>query len=121
MWTIVAWFFSILCAYLVILALQPQLPFAAGVLVMVAVGLSMMLPSPPAAVGVFEGATLLALHAYGLSHSVALPYAIVLHLVNVVPFLLVGVVLLQYNSRHPRSTVRRADIPGSAVLADGRG
>jgi uncharacterized protein (TIRG00374 family) len=116
-WTIAAWFMSIVCAYLVILALRPQLPFAAAVLVMVAIGLSMMLPSLPAAVGVFEGATLLALHAYGVSHSVALPYALVLHLVNFVPFIAVGILLLHYNSRHPRSSGSvQPDIPNGAVL-----
>jgi uncharacterized protein (TIRG00374 family) len=117
-WTIAAWFMSILCAYLVILALRPQLPFAAAVLVMVAIGLSMMLPSLPAAVGVFEGATLLALHAYGVSHSVALPYALVLHLVNLVPFIAVGVLLLHYNSRHPRwSGSGQPEIPNRVALA----
>jgi glycosyltransferase 2 family protein len=117
--TIVAWFMSILCAYFVILAVQPQLPFAAAVLVLVAIGASMILPSPPAAVGVFEGATLLALHAYGLSHSVALPYALVLHLVNFVPFVVVGVLLLHYNSRHPSpGLVGQADLPGGAAGSD---
>ncbi len=46
----------------------------------------MILPSPPAAVGVFEGAALIALKAYGVPYSSALPYALVLHLVNFVPF-----------------------------------
>jgi len=119
LWTIVAWFMSILCAYLVILALRPQLPFAAAVLVMVAIGLSMMLPSLPAAVGVFEGATLLALHAYGVSHSVALPYALVLHLVNFVPFVAVGVLLLHYNSRHPTAFGSpQPPIPGGVAPDD---
>jgi uncharacterized membrane protein YbhN (UPF0104 family) len=62
----------------------------------------MILPSPPAAVGVFEGAALIALNAYGVPHSVALSYALVLHAVNFVPFILAGVWLLQYNVRHPR-------------------
>jgi uncharacterized protein (TIRG00374 family) len=99
-WTTAAWVMSIVCAYMVTRAFHLQLPFAASVLVMVAIGLSMILPSPPAAVGVFEGATLIALQAYGLGHSTALPYALVLHLVNFVPFVLVGVALLHYNARH---------------------
>jgi hypothetical protein len=33
---------------------------------------------------------------------VALPYALVLHVVNFVPFLRVGPFLLQYNMRRPR-------------------
>jgi glycosyltransferase 2 family protein len=120
LWTIIAWLCSSLCAYLVMLAFHLQLPFAAAVLVMVAIGLSMMLPSPPAAVGVFEGATLIALSAYHVPHSVALPYALVLHLVNFVPFVVVGLVLLHYNSRHPRSaSYRQAAVPSSELLVDG--
>lgn len=107
-WTIAAWLLTALSAYLVTLAFHLHLPFACGVLVAVAIGLGMILPSPPAAVGVFEGAALIALSAYGVPHSSALPYAVVLHLVNFVPFVLVGVILLRYNARHPR---READ-PG---------
>lgn len=101
LWTVAAWMFSALCAYFVSVAFHLHLPFACGVLVVVAVGLSMILPSPPGAIGVFEGAALIALKAYGVPHSVALPYALVLHAVNLVPYIVVGVVLLHYNSRHP--------------------
>jgi glycosyltransferase 2 family protein len=101
-WTIVSWLLTALCAYLVALAFHLHLPFACGVLVAVAIGAGMILPSPPAAVGIFEGAALIALKAYGVFHSEALPFAVVLHLVNFVPFILVGGYLLHYNSRHPR-------------------
>jgi uncharacterized protein (TIRG00374 family) len=104
LWTASAWLFSMLCAYLVSVAFHLGLPFAAGVLVMVAIGFGMILPSAPAAVGIFEGATLIALKVYHVSRSAALPYALVLHLVNFLPFVLVGVVLLRYNSRRPRRT-----------------
>jgi uncharacterized protein (TIRG00374 family) len=100
-WTTAAWLSSILCAFLVMAAFHLHLSFAAAVLVMVAIGLGMILPSPPAAVGVFEGATLIALQAYGLAHSTALPYALVLHLVNFVPFVVTGGLLLNYNARRP--------------------
>lgn len=99
-WTIAAWLMSILCAYLVIRALRLQLPFSASVLVMVAIALSMILPAAPAALGVFEGATLVALHAYGVTRSTALPYALVLHMVNFLPFILIGAALLHHNARH---------------------
>ena len=101
LWTIAAWMLTALCSYLVSVAFQLHLPFACGVLVAVAVGLSMILPSPPAAIGVFEGAAILALKAYGLPKSTILPYALVLHAVNFVPFVLIGVWLLHYNARHP--------------------
>jgi glycosyltransferase 2 family protein len=114
LWTIVAWLLTALCAYFVIVAFHLHVPFACGVLVTVAIGLSMILPSPPAAVGVFEGAALVALVAYGVPHSSALPYALVLHLVNFVPFVLVGVCLLHHNSRHPQ----RGGVPRARVSVD---
>ena len=101
-WTITAWMLSSVCTFFVMLAFHLGLPFGAALLVQVAIGLAMILPSPPAALGVFEGATLIALRAYGVPHSTALPYALVLHLVNFLPFILIGVALLHYNSRHPR-------------------
>jgi glycosyltransferase 2 family protein len=101
-WSIGIWLVSALWAWLVLLAFQPKLDFAAGVLVIVALGLAMILPSPPAAVGVFEAAALLALKAYGISQTAALPYALVLHVVNFVPFILGGVLTLQLGARRPR-------------------
>jgi uncharacterized protein (TIRG00374 family) len=102
LWTMTAWMFSMLCAYLVGVAFHLELPFAAGMLVMVAIGLGMILPSPPAAIGVFEGAALIALRTYKIPHSAALPYALVLHIVNFIPYLIIGGILLRYNARHPR-------------------
>jgi uncharacterized protein (TIRG00374 family) len=104
LWTLAAWLLSALCAYIVSLSFHLHLSFASGVLVIVAVGLGMILPSPPGAIGVFEGAALIALKAYGIPHSPALSYALVLHAVNFIPFLLVGFPLLHYNARHPTRT-----------------
>jgi hypothetical protein len=114
LWTIAAWLLSALCAYFVSVAFHLHLPFAASVLVVVAVGAGMILPSPPAAVGVFEGAVLIALAPYAVPHSEALSYALVLHAVNFVPFVLAGLVLLHHNSRHP---VHFADLPNAAAAA----
>jgi uncharacterized protein (TIRG00374 family) len=101
LWTIAAWLCTSLCAYFVSVSFHLHLPLACGVLVAVAIGLGMILPSPPAAVGVFEAAALIALAAYGIPHYSALSYAVVLHLVNFVPYIAVGVLTLHYNSRHP--------------------
>jgi uncharacterized protein (TIRG00374 family) len=110
LWTTAAWLLSALSTWLVTLAFPLHLPFASGVLIIVAVGLGMILPSPPAAVGVFEGAALIALKAYGVSHDASLPFALLLHMLNFVPFVLVGALLLAYNARHP---VRRTFGPAS--------
>src|SRR5271165_1155865 len=112
-WSTIAWLCSMTCAYFVTLAFHLNVGFAAGVLVTVAVGIGMVLPSAPAAVGVFEGATLIALKAFGIPHSTALPYALVLHLVNFVPFVVVGAALLHYNSRHPVTPKRVAPEAGA--------
>jgi glycosyltransferase 2 family protein len=76
--------------WLIALAFPLPHPPLAGILVVIATNLVQILPSAPAAVGVFEAATLVAFASYGASHSVALPYAVVLHLVNVVPYLLLA-------------------------------
>ena len=71
-----------------------SLPLDAAILVTVAINLSLVLPSSPAALGVFEAATIIALNAFDVPHAEALSYALVLHLLNLVPFLLIGAVLL---------------------------
>ena len=92
--------FSVLCAYFVSVAFHLHLSFACGVLVVVAVGLSMILPSPPGAIGVFEGAALIALKAYGVPHSEALPTRSSCTR-STSPLHPRRRVLLHYNSRHP--------------------
>jgi len=113
-WTLAAWLLSAVCAYFVILAFHLDVPFLCAVLVVVAVGLSMIVPSPPAAIGVFEGAALVALDVYGVSYSAALPYALVLHAVNFIPFVLIGLALLHHNARHPVRAIAPTDAPAPA-------
>jgi uncharacterized protein (TIRG00374 family) len=119
-WTIVSWLLTSACAYFVTVAFHLHLPFAAGILVAVAIGAGMILPSSPAAVGVFEGATLIALNAYSIPHSSGLSCALVLHLVNFVPFVAVGALLLHYNSRHPVRAAGKAQPqpePGAETMS----
>ena len=72
-----------------------------GILVTIAVGLSLAIPSSPGAVGVFEAAALVALKAYDVSKEDALSYALVLHAVNFLPYIAVGAVILLV--RRPRA------------------
>jgi uncharacterized protein (TIRG00374 family) len=94
--TISSWIVFGLSAWLVMQGfnLGRDLSLAAGILVMIAVALGMMLPSSPGAVGVFEAATLVALSAYGIPTSQALSYALVLHAVNFVPYIAAGLLVL---------------------------
>jgi hypothetical protein len=121
LWTLVAWMLTALCAYFVVLATHLHVGFDSAVLVVVAVGLSMILPSPPAAIGVFEGATLIALRAYGVSHDAALSYALVLHAVNFLPFLIVGFPLLHRNSRRTRASAAAVSAAPGSIARSGSG
>lgn len=96
--TLVSWIALAFSAWFVMIAFDLGLSPAAGVLVVVATGLASTLPSSPAGLGVFEGATVVALGAYGVPRSEALSYALVLHAVNFFPFLVAGVVALRWRS-----------------------
>jgi uncharacterized protein (TIRG00374 family) len=108
LWSLASWLTSALWAWFVLLAFEPSRGFGAGVLVTVVIGLAMIIPSPPAAVGVFEAAGVLALHAYGVHESAALPYALVLHVSNFVPYVLAGVITLHFAARKPSREPRGA-------------
>ena len=97
--TLVSWVVLAASFWLVTFAFELDVPFDAGLLVLVATGLAMIVPAPPAALGVFEAAAVAALGAYGFSVEEALPYALVLHAVNVVPYLAAGAVLLPGETR----------------------
>ena len=99
LWSIAAWMMSAVWAWCVLLAFEPSRGFGTGVLVTVVIGLSMIIPSPPAAVGVFEAAGVAALAAYHVHDSAALPYALVLHVSNFVPLVIAGALTLRYATR----------------------
>ena len=94
-WTTGAWLALALSIWFVMRGFHLGLSFAAAILVAVAMNLAQILPSSPAAVGVFEAATLVALRPYHVSDSRALSYALVLHALNFLPFIAVGPLLLR--------------------------
>ena len=115
-WSIGAWMTAALWSWFVLRAFLP-LPFTAGLLVTVAVGLSMIIPSPPAALGVFEAAGVLALKAYGISQTGALPYAIVLHISNFVPLVAAGAIALHFTTRRGGKALLPATYTSSDPVA----
>jgi uncharacterized protein (TIRG00374 family) len=94
LWTLAAWIVLGFSCWFVLLAFDFDLSPLAGLFVTVAIGLSMILPSAPAAIGLFEAAVVAAVVLYGESRSDALSYALVLHALHVLPFVAVGVPLL---------------------------
>jgi hypothetical protein len=69
-----------------------SLPFSAAVLVLCTTGLSMIIPSSPGALGVFEAAVVLALSIYGVERSVAFGYGLGLHLFTNITLIVFGLV-----------------------------
>ena len=92
--TVASWLVLAISYLILMEAFALDLPLAAAILVTVAINLSLVLPSSPAALGVFEAATIIALTAFDVPQAEALSYAIVLHVLNLVPFLLIGAALL---------------------------
>jgi uncharacterized protein (TIRG00374 family) len=92
--TLVSWIGFGVSYWILSFAFSLDLPFVAGILVTVAINLSLVLPSSPAALGVFEAATVIALGAFDVPRAEALSYALVLHLFNLLPFLAIGIALL---------------------------
>jgi len=102
-WTLASWLVLGIAFWLLSLGFHLGLPLLGGILVAVGVGLSFLIPAAPAGLGVFEAAGLAAANAYGIPSSRALAYVLVLHAMNVVPFLVAGAVVLILSAPRRRS------------------
>jgi uncharacterized membrane protein YbhN (UPF0104 family) len=90
LWTVASWLVLALSNWFVMLGFDLGLSPAAGLLVAVAGAVAMILPASPGALGVYEAATVVALDSYGVPRSEAVSYALVLHALNFVPFVVAG-------------------------------
>jgi glycosyltransferase 2 family protein len=90
-WTTLSWIVLGVAYWLVMLAFDLGLSPLAGELVVIGIGLAMVLPSSPAALGVFEAATVVVLNAYSIDNSRAISYALLLHALNVAPLFVVAI------------------------------
>jgi uncharacterized protein (TIRG00374 family) len=97
LWTTASWLVLAVSFWLVMIGFDLGLSPAAGLLVLIATSLSLILPSGPAAVGVFEAAAIVALRAYDVPQSQALSYALVVHALTVLPFVAAGLVVLNFH------------------------
>lgn len=100
--TVVSWLAVAAAFWLVLIGFELGLGFDAAVLVTVATTLALVVPSLPAAVGVFEAAVIVALRPYEIGDSRALSYAVVLHAVSVLPYAVAGYVALHLHTRARR-------------------
>jgi glycosyltransferase 2 family protein len=93
------WLATAISFWCCLIAFHLGLGLGAGLFVLVAVSLAVMIPTLPAALGVFEGAVVLALSAYDVDETRAFSCAVALHAVNVVPFVVVGLAVLHGHVR----------------------
>ena len=113
LWTLLSWPLTGLSCWFVLVGFHLGLSPLAGLLVALAIGLAMVLPAPPGALGVVEAAAVLALRGYGVDPSEAFSSALALHAVNLVPFLVIGPLLLSFEVRSSRG--RAAEASGVAA------
>ena len=93
-WSWGAWLGAFAINYLLMLALHIDAPIAVAVLLTCTTNLAMLIPSSPGYVGVFHLAATLSLVPFNVAKETALSFAILAHLVNVVPVSLIGAAFL---------------------------
>jgi uncharacterized protein (TIRG00374 family) len=98
-WTLASWLVLAVSAWCVLKEFSLGLSLAAGLLVIIATGLSAVIPSALAGLGVFEAAAVAALRTYHVPYSEAFSVALIVHVVSVLPFILVGLVAAHANAR----------------------
>jgi uncharacterized protein (TIRG00374 family) len=93
-WTVLLWLILGAGFWCLMIGFDLDLPLLAGLLAVIATGLAFIVPAAPGGAGVFEAAGLAATSAYGVPTSHALAYVLVLHALNVFPYVAAGAVVL---------------------------
>ncbi|WBL35624.1 lysylphosphatidylglycerol synthase transmembrane domain-containing protein [Tepidiforma flava] len=118
-WSWTAWVGAFAINYLLMRALAIDAPLAVAVLLTCTTNLAMLLPSSPGAIGVFHIAATASLLPFGVPEARALSFAILAHLVNVVPVSLIGAaLLLASRDRLSPALLRREASPAAQALGD---
>jgi len=91
-----------LSVWLLLLGTELDADFGTALLILVATNLVLVLPSSPAALGAFEAAVVVALAAYGVARAEALSFALLLHALNLFPYLAFGYGALVLHARAMR-------------------
>lgn len=101
--TTVSWLVLACSIWLLLLGTDIDASFGMALLILVATNLVLVLPSSPAALGAFEAAVVIALAAYAVGRAEALSFALVLHALNLFPYLVLGYVALVLHARAMRA------------------
>lgn len=87
------WLLDLAMVMLVLSALHVDLPLGAGVLVLLAINVTVALPSTPGQVGALELGAMVGLQLMGVSQEQSLAFAVAYHALQVVPVVLAGLAL----------------------------
>lgn len=109
-WSALAWVSAFAINYSLMLALDIDAPVTVAILLTCTTNFAMLLPSSPAYIGVFHAAATFSLLPFGVKSSAALSFAILAHLVNVIPVSILGAVFLL--AGHELRSIRRVTPEG---------
>lgn len=91
LWSVAIWGGYALLNYTMLAVFRmTSLPFSAAMFVLCATGFGMVVPSSPGAMGVFEGAAVVALSFFGVDQALGFAYAFGLHAVTNIALILLG-------------------------------
>jgi uncharacterized protein (TIRG00374 family) len=113
--TAASWLLIAVSYWLVLRGFHLELGVEAALLVVVATNLALVVPSGPAAIGVFEAATVAALAPFHVDRTTALSYGILLHALTALPFIAVGYIAL-----HQHAVALRRLGPRREIAVDGK-
>ena len=95
-WSLAAWLSAFAVNYCLMHGLGIGAPWTVAIVITCTTNLVMLVPSSPGYVGVFHAAATLSLLPFGIDSDVALAFALVAHLVNVLPPSILGAIFLAF-------------------------
>lgn len=90
---IAVWLVDVAMVVCVLYAVNIDLPIPAALFILFAINLTIALPSTPAGVGAFEVGALAALEILGIPRAPAMAFALIYHVLQVLPLVVVGLLL----------------------------
>jgi hypothetical protein len=118
-WSLGSWVVLSVSYYAVLRSLGIPSPVRAAVLSLVVTNLVQVIPASAASLGVFEAAGRASIATYGATSAAAVSAAVVLHVINTVPLVIVGVIALARAARlkagHTEAAERPPALDSSAI------
>ncbi|NMC45336.1 MAG: flippase-like domain-containing protein [Chloroflexi bacterium] len=106
-WILVCWSLWIAVSYLLLVSFVGEMPLWWAVFIQSILAFGIALPSAPAGLGVFEGTLVAALAVFRIDNEIALGYAIVMHVVQLLAIGVLGLVSLTIQGNSLRALVEK--------------